>query len=519
MSTRTVSPPPQVTPSKPFIEMGKKKYEVDYFQEKYGHYFNSMDAILNVLHEGICISNAQGTILKMNPMYERLSGLSPEKLLGKKVSFLNGKNGVFDAAEPHAHRVEQKKGIFKGAVSPVILKLKRPASSIQQTSGGRKNLLHGYPVLDANGDVELVITFIRDISHLTLFKEQIEYHKDIFQKFWLNIRDNNPKISAPEAIIIESPAMKRLMVQLKKVAATDATVLILGDTGVGKGEVARQIHTQSNRSDNTFFCADCTSIPENLIESELFGYAPGAFSGARREGKPGYFDIAAGGTIFLDEIGELSLPMQAKLLRVLHDQEVMQIGGLKPRKIDTRIIAATNVNLEQAVANGTFRQDLYYRLQVSVLHIPPLKERREDIKPLARHFLQRYNLKYRKQFYFSDEAMEILLEHSWPGNVRELQNMIQGIVITHEKEIITPMDLPRIMPQKSTSLPGAHTLTKNQLKKPLKQIMADIELEILQQAMEKYKSTEKVAELFQVHRTTIVRKLQAEEGKKITHRK
>ncbi len=497
--------------------MSKKKYEVSYFQEKYGHLFNGMDAILNVLHEGICISNAQGIILKMNPMYERLCGLSPDKLLGKKVSFLNSKHGVFDEAEPHADRVEQKKGIFMGAVSPVILKSKRPASSVQQTSGGRKNLLHGYPMLNVDGDVELVITFIRDISHLTLFKEQIEHHKDIFKKFWSTIRNNDPEISAPTSIVIESPAMKKVMVQLQKVAKTDATVLILGNTGVGKGEVARQIHAQSGRSDNTFFCADCTSIPENLIESELFGYAPGAFSGARREGKPGYFDIAAGGTIFLDEIGELSLPMQAKLLRVLQDQEIMQIGGLKPKKTDTRIIAATNVNLEQAVANGKFRQDLYYRLQVSVLHILPLKERREDIQPLAQHFLQRYNLKYRKQFYFSDEAMETLLKHAWPGNVRELQNMIQGIVITNENNIIEPMDLPRVMPRETAPSPGSHILTKSQLGKPLKQIMADIELEILQQAMDKYKSTEKVAQLFQVNRTTVSRKLQAG-NKKRNHR-
>ncbi|MDY0132027.1 MAG: sigma 54-interacting transcriptional regulator [Desulforegulaceae bacterium] len=507
MPIQTISDQAQTTPNAASTEVNKKKYEVDYFQKNYGHLFNGIDPILNVLHEGICISDAKGTILKMNPMYERLSGLSPEKLLGKKVSFLNGKDGVFDSAEPHAWLVEQKKGIFKGAVSPVILKAKRPASSIQQTSGGRKNLLHGYPILDAKGNVELVITFIRDISHLTLFKEQLEYHKDIFKKFWSNLRNNSSENSAPEAIIIESPVMKKLMNRLQKVAKTEAPILILGDTGVGKGEMARQIHAQSNRSENTFFCVDCTSIPENLIESELFGYAPGAFSGAKREGKPGYFDIAVGGTIFLDEIGELPLTMQAKFLRVLQDQEVMQIGGVEPKKIDTRIIAATNIDLEEAVAKGKFRKDLYYRLQISVLEIPSLKERKEDIQPLAHHFLQLYNLKYHKQFYFSDEAMELLLKHSWPGNVRELQNMIQGIVITQEKEIITPMDLPRIMPHKTRSFPGSYSLTKNQPEKPLKQIMEDIELEILHQAMKKHKSTEKVAQFFQVHRTTISRKL------------
>lgn len=503
-----------VTSNETFVTMSDKKYEVPYFQKKYGHLFNEMDAILSVLHEGVCISNAEGIILKMNPMYERLCGLPPEKLLGKKVSFLNSKEGVFDEAEPHADQVEKKKGIFMGAVSPVILKSKRPASSVQQTSGGRKNLLHGYPILNANGDVELVVTFIRDISHLTLFKEQIGYHKNIFKKFWTNVQRGTRDMAAPESVVVESPAMKKVMAQAKKIAATDATVLILGDTGVGKGELARYLHAQSDRADNTFFCADCTSIPENLIESELFGYARGAFSGARREGKPGYFDVAAGGTIFLDEIGELSLHVQAKLLRVLQDQEIMQVGSLHPKKIDTRIIAATNVNLEEAVARGTFRQDLYYRLQVSVLNIPPLKERREDIWPLAHHFLQRYNLKYRKQFYFADEVTPLLLNHGWPGNVRELQNMIQGIVITQEKKAIGAMDLPRLMPKGGQPSSESVTLPKESSGKSLKQIMATIEFDILQQAMDTYKSTEKVAQIFQVNRTTVSRKLQAGHQKK-----
>ncbi|VVS92162.1 sigma-54 interaction domain-containing protein [Desulfoluna spongiiphila] len=492
--------------------MSDTTYEVPYFQEKYGHLFSEMDAILNVLHEGVCISNADGVILKMNPMYERLCGLPPEALLGKKVSFLNSKEGVFDEAEPHADRVEQKKGIFMGAVSPVILKSKRPASSVQQTSGGRKNLLHGYPVLNADGEVELVVTFIRDISHLTLFKEQIEYHKHIFQTFWSNVQHGAREVTAPDAVVVESPAMKQVMSQARKVAATDATVLILGDTGVGKGEVARYIHGQSDRSGSTFFCADCTSIPENLIESELFGYARGAFSGARREGKPGYFDIAAGGTIFLDEIGELSLNVQAKLLRVLQDQEIMQVGSLKPKKIDTRIIAATNVNLEEAVAKGTFRQDLYYRLQVSVLDIPPLKERREDIEPLARYFLERYNLKYRKQFYFSDDVVPVLLRHGWAGNVRELQNMIQGIVITLDKNVIEPEDFPRLLPKGAAHASESYVPVKGQGGKSLKEIMAEIEYDILKKAMETCHSTEKVAEMFRVNRTTVSRKLKA--GKK-----
>lgn len=494
--------------------MDKSKYEVPDFQEKYGHLLGQLDDILNVLHEGVCISNAQGIILKMNPMYERLSGLPPEALLGKKVSFLNSKEGVFDEVDPNADFAEKRKGIFSGAVSPLVLKSKRPANSVQQTSGGAKNLLHGYPLLDDKGEVKLVVTFIRDISHLTLFKEQMAYHNDILGKFLSDGRSIKPKQTAGLPFIAKSPVMQDVMAQVKKVAPTDATVLILGDTGVGKGEIARQLHAESKRADSIFFNADCTSIPEALVESELFGYAAGAFTGARRSGKPGYFELAADGTIFLDEIGELPLPMQTKLLRVLQDQEIMQVGSLNPKKVNTRIIAATNINLEEAVADGRFRQDLYYRLCVSVIHIPSLRERVEDIPPLAALFLQQYNTKYRKGLTFSEEALAALLEYSWPGNIRELQNLIQGLVITSGKELIEPIDLPQPMQvQEARPCPPGFEVSDNiSTGKSLKDIMAGIEFEILQQALLEHGSMTKVAKLFGLDRTTVSRKLRSVEN-------
>lgn len=491
--------------------MKKSKYEVPDFQEKYGHLLGRLEDILNVLHEGICISNKEGVILKINPMYERLSGLPPEALLGKKVSFLYSKEGVFDEAEPNANLVENGKDIFCGAVSPLVLKSKRPANSIQQTSGGATNLLHGYPLLDEKGEVELIVTFIRDISHLTLFKEQMAYHKDILGSFQSDGRSIEPRQTNDSSFVAESPIMNNVLVQAKKIAQTDATVLILGDTGVGKGEIARRIHADSQRADNVFFNADCTSIPESLIESELFGYAPGAFTGAKRTGKLGYFQMAANGTIFLDEIGELPTPMQAKLLRVLQDQEIMQVGSLHPQKVNTRIIAATNMNLEEAVANGRFRQDLYYRLRVSVLHVPSLHQRVEDILPLASLFLQRYNNKYRKQLIFTEETLKILLKYKWPGNIRELQNTIQGLVITSGKNLIEPIDFPQFMTKHviGQSLPDFDLSDAQNAGKSLKEIVSGIEFKILQKALQEQGSMSKVAKLFHVNRTTVSRKLQS----------
>lgn len=490
--------------------MKKKQYQTPDFHKKYSHLMAELDSIIDILHEGVCISNAEGVIIRMNPMYEKLSGLSPEKLLGKKVSFLNSKQGVFDEAEPNAERVEKENGIFRGAVSPLILKTKKPANSIQKTKGGNRNLLHGYPLLDENGDVALVVTFIRDINHLTLFKErQMAYHKDIYAKFRATINVIDSEQSNPPDLIIKSPKMKSLWTQLLKIAPTDATVLVLGETGVGKGEIARQLHAHSNRVGEVFFKADCAGIPESLIESEFFGYAKGAFSGANQQGKPGYFAASESGTIFLDEIGELPVTMQAKLLRVLQDQEVMQLGSIAPQKVDVRIIAATNVDLEQAVSDGEFRQDLFYRLNVSVLHIPPLRERQEDIVPLAKFFLKTCNAKYRKKISFTDDALALLLQHNWPGNVRELKNMIEGIVINCETNVIEPEDLPMALQKKSqTNAAGTIVYSEKELSgQSLKQIVGNIERKILMQAFKELGSMTKVARQFNIDRTTVSRKL------------
>jgi transcriptional regulator with PAS, ATPase and Fis domain len=291
--------------------------------------------------------------------------------------------------------------------------------------------------------------------------------------------------------------MRNLLDLVDTLAVTDATVLLQGETGVGKDVLAKYIHEKSIRTDHGFFKVDCAAIPPSLVESELFGYDPGAFSGANTKGKPGFFEMAHKGTLFLDEIGELPLPMQVKFLRILQDREIIRIGSTKVKKVDVRFIAASNRNLEDAVKEGTFRRDLYYRLQVAVVKIPPLRERKDDTLPLVRHFLAMFNAKYRKDLALTPETESALLDYGWPGNVRELENLIHGLVIMLQKKWVDTADLP----------PSMLIAPKEDADRSLNAIMANMERELLRNALQIYGSAAEVAEHFNVDRSTIFRKL------------
>lgn len=290
---------------------------------------------------------------------------------------------------------------------------------------------------------------------------------------------------------------------LDKVAMTDATVLLLGETGVGKDVFSRRIHERSLRQNEPFLKVDCSSIPENLIESELFGYESGAFSGANTKGKPGLFEVADKGTLFLDEIGELPLLMQSKLLRALQDRELIRVGSTKVRKFDVRFIAATNRNLEEEVKNGRFRSDLFYRLRVAVLQIPPLRERVGDILPLACLFFEKYNAKYRKDVTFTKEVSKAFQNYKWPGNVREMDNFIQSLIVTRDSEILEVSDLPHYMLCDASDMERSSLSGEN---RSLDELMCEYEKNLLKNALEVHGSVAKAAKFLKVDRTTIFRK-------------
>ncbi|WP_297670821.1 sigma 54-interacting transcriptional regulator, partial [uncultured Desulfovibrio sp.] len=282
---------------------------------------------------------------------------------------------------------------------------------------------------------------------------------------------------------------------------------ILGETGAGKDVFARFTHALSSRRDKILLKVDCGGISESLTESELFGYMPGAFTGASSKGKAGYFEIADGSTIFLDEVGELPLSMQTRLLRVLQDGEIMRVGASSPRKVDVRIIAATNRNLAESVEKGTFRRDLFYRLNVATVRIPPLRERREDVRVLAEHFLAQYTAKYHKVMAFMDVTLDMMAAYAWPGNVRELQNLVHSMVITLNGPLISPRDLPaQISGARHDASPYSEEILN--AGRPLREIMAEVERDFLLRAIETHGSVQRVAELFHINRSTIFRKLQ-----------
>ncbi len=313
-------------------------------------------------------------------------------------------------------------------------------------------------------------------------------------------------IAGKEKIIGRSRKMRQVFSMVEKIAGSETTILINGETGTGKGMIARSIHRLSRRHSKPFVAINCGAIPENLLESELFGHVRGAFTGATAA-KPGKFELAAGGTIFLDEIGDMSSDLQVKLLRVLEDREFEPVGGCRTQKADVRIIAATHRDLEEEVQKGTFREDLFYRLYVIPIALPPLKERRSDIAPLIEYFLDEFGgINGTRPLGVTEAAMTLLMAHAWPGNVRELKNLMERLVILKSGEWIEPADLPRrIRPAKDCVAPGIEISEEGIC---LNTAVSEFEKSLIYQSLEKTDWVKnKAAKLLHLNRTTLVEKI------------
>ncbi|WP_321394327.1 sigma 54-interacting transcriptional regulator [uncultured Desulfuromusa sp.] len=430
-----------------------------------------LEIVFDNLYNGIYVADGKGVTIGVNKTFEEMSGFSNEELAGRSLYDLVGKDNY-----------------FSGSASLLVLERKCPVTATYSTSTNRKFLVKGRPIFNNQGEIEYIINTIWDLT-------VVHYNQQI------DADTARSQLLSDDDFITCSEKMSSVIDLALRVAETDSTILLTGESGVGKSLLAQTIHRSSERKQKVLMKINCAAIPETLIESELFGYEGGAFTGADHKGKAGLLEMAKGGTVFLDEISELPLHLQSKLLGVIQDKEFYRVGGREAQRTDIRLIAATNKDLVKLVSEGKFREDLFYRLNVVPIAIPPLRERREDIPTLIQHFTEKYNRKYQSYKKFSESLINQLVSMPWKGNIRELENVVERSIVT------TPGDF---ISWEKVQIPGMENMIPKGL--GLKEILAEREKEILLQAQEKYRTTRRIAAALGISQASTARKLKAIKG-------
>jgi PAS domain S-box-containing protein len=447
---------------------------------------NWLDTIIDSSYDGLWICDHKGKVLRINKASERINGVKAGEVIGKNMKELIAV------------------GLFDKSVTLEVLKRKTSVTMIQQIKGEKTILVTGNPIFNEKGEIIFVVTNDRDITELDHLRSQLQETQALAKGYILKLSELEMQDVDLSNIIFRSEEMQRIIETALRVAQVDSSILLLGESGVGKGLIAKLIHKQSDRSKGPFIRVDLAGIPDSLIESELFGYEKGAFTGAKTEGKPGFFELANKGTLFLDEIGEIPLSSQSKLLRFLEDHEIIRIGGTEPKEIDVRIIAATNKKIGEMVSSKLFREDLYYRLNVVPIHIPPLRERRDDIIPLLFHFIEKFNKTCRKKKVFSPDGIETLSRYDFPGNIRELSNAIERLVVVTENDRIETRDLPNSITGYMGKTPPYLFFSEGL---SLKEATERLESIIIKKAIKKHRSQREAAKALKVDQGTISRKI------------
>ncbi|MBA4494043.1 sigma 54-interacting transcriptional regulator [Paenactinomyces guangxiensis] len=468
----------------PLYQNGKRIGAIGVIQdisemEYYRNLSKQMESIIEFSTDGVYVVNSAGITIFVNSAYEEITGLHRDQLIGNHMSKL------------------MEKGFIDQSVSLLVLQQKKRISIIQTIKGKKDVIVTGNPVFDEAGEIEMVVTSVRDITHLNQMKLELEKAKSF--SHMANHRYTFQTENANQTIVFRSPRMKEVYGKIQQVAPFPTSILLTGQTGVGKEVIANLIHNLSDRKEKPFIKINCGAIPEQLLESELFGYEPGAFTGAKQDGKIGLLELANGGTVMLDEIGEMPLLLQVKLLRVLQEKQIYRIGGTTPRNLDIRFISATNQELTQLINKGRFREDLYYRLKVVEIHIPPLTEREEDIEELIHYFFSYYCDLYHIEKQLAKETVAILKTYSWPGNVRELRNLMENMVVSIPTAIIEPHHLPlHIYDHHHASPETPFTL---------KQRLEQFEKRMVKEALQKNKSIRKASQQLGIDHSTLVKKI------------
>ncbi len=457
--------------------------------------------ILNSISDGITICDRYGKIIFQNDIDIELVGMN----------FVNY----------YASEIVEK-GLTNDSITMKVLESKETVTILQTFMNGRTVLVTGKPILNEKGELEYVVAVTRDVTTLKRLEHEIKQLENQNEQFKKKLQAlQSEKEGEGSNLIAVSPGMVQVIKRAMRIAGVDSTVLIEGESGVGKEEITKLIHQNSRRSDKRLLTINCSAIPESLLESELFGYEAGAFTGAMKGGKPGLFEIASGGTVFLDEIGEMPLHLQAKLLRVLQESEVQRIGSSKVIPIDVRIIAATNRRLIDMVQQGKFREDLYYRLNIIPIRIPPLRERREDIVPLINYFLKMIKEKYGIYRNIEEESLKILQSYDWPGNVRQLKNIIERVCLLAVqpeitvKAVLQELDSHKMIPREKNRRPfsvschcGKEGTDEFEKHGTLKERVAAFEKRIIKKTLSEHPSIRKAAQALGCDQSTLVRKIQ-----------
>ncbi len=456
-----------------------------------------LETILDNMQEPIYVLDKHGKFIYVNRALIDLSGSTKEVLLTYTM-----------------YRMAEE-GIIERAVSEDVLKYKHAFSFFQDVVNFRgqrhRQLNMTSPIFDSNGNVEFIVAVLLPLNLLT---QQIHSANSGSRH---NTLDPSRMRVDNREVVAESPAMRQVLELARALSEVDTAVLVTGETGCGKDVVAHLIHSLGHRSKGRFVSINCASLPETLLEAELFGYAKGAFTGASSAGKRGLFEEADGGTLFLDEINSMPLALQGKLLQAIETKRFTKVGSVKSTTVDFRVLAASNQDLAACVQNGSFRQDLYYRLNVMPVYIPPLRERQEDIEPLANYFLRHYGDKYGRPRYLSAKAMLQLKSHSWPGNVRELKNLIERMIITSSGEVIEISEIPGSslnpsLPEESHPAQASYFLPPSLLLDDVPEdfslnfYMEQCERALLQQVLKRCGSTYKAAQYLKTSQSGIARR-------------
>lgn len=443
--------------------------------------------ILDAVFDDLIVVNSDMTVIYATEGFEKNYNVKKSEVIGRNVSELE------DAQ------------IFNPSVAKKVFETKEHIIMSQTNKEGKYLIIHGVPVFDENGEVLFSVSYSVSRHEIEELQKENEKLLNLLDEYKIKLEELQHYMKHG---MTDLQGSKFAMECIDKIKAYDVSVLFTGESGVGKTTFARYLHDSSNRAEGPFVEISCGAIPENLLESELFGYESGSFTGAKKDGKKGLIEMADKGTLFLDEIGELPLRLQAKLLKVLQSKSFTSVGGVKEKSVDFRLVTATNKDLEKMVKTGEFREDLLYRINVITIDIPPLRERPEDCISLIKYFTDELNLRYNTQKTLDRQCIEKLCEYSWPGNIREMKNCIERLILLSDSELISADSLPyhiRCRCEKTEETPDGSEKTLPQ--KTLSERLEEYERQIITEAAKSCRSSSALAEALGISQPTAYRKM------------